>query len=148
MPKLSAEVKKEMKSLKMLMATATMAIFPVLSGCSGSSQFTKLLTDAGYEITEATDEEIQYAEDALNALLDVADLTGAEIGVDEVNIASMVNATKELSAASLVELGSDKEAEAIHDLAASVASEVMYRKGSCLVTCDDEAYKVLSSWLD
>lgn len=136
-----------MKSLKMLMATATMAIFPVLSGCSGSSQFTKLLTDAGYEITEATDEEIQYAEDALNALLDVADLTGAEIGVDEVNIVSMVNATKELSAASLVELGSDKEAKAIYDIV-SVSGEVMHRKGSCLVTCDDEAYKVLSSWLD
>ena len=136
-----------MKSMKMLMATATMAIFPVLSGCSGSSQFTKLLTDAGYEIVEATDEEIQYAEDALNAILDVAGLTGFEIGVDEVNIVSMVNATKELSAASLVELGSDKDAEAIYDLVI-LGGEVMYRKGSCLVTCDDEAYKVLSSWLD
>ena len=137
-----------MKSLKMLMATATMAIFPVLSGCSGSSQFTKLLTDAGYEITEATDEEIQYAEDALNATITVASMGGYDIGVEEVTIVSMVNATKELSAAALVELGSNKEAEAIHDLLASVASEVIYRKGSCLVTCDDEAYKVLSSWLD
>lgn len=133
--------------MKMLLATATMAIFPVLSGCSGSSQFTKLLTDAGYEIVEATDEEIQYAEDALNAILDVAGLTGFEIGVDEVNIVSMVNATKELSAASLVELGSDKEAEATYDLLI-LSGEVMHRKGSCLVTCDDEAYKVLSSWLD
>ena len=136
-----------MKSMKMLLATATMAIFPVLSGCSGSSQFTKLLTDAGYEIVEATDEEIQYAEDALNAILDVAGLTGFEIGVDEVNIVSMVNATKELSAASLVELGSDKEAEATYDLLI-LSGETMHRKGSCLVTCDDEAYKVLSSWLD
>ena len=136
-----------MKSLKMLMATATMAIFPVLSGCSGSSQFTKLLTDAGYEIIEANDEQIQASEDALNALLDVAGLTGLEIGIDEVNIVSMVNATKELSTASLVELGSDKEAKAIYDIA-SVSGEVMHRKGSCLVTCDDEAYNVLASWLD
>ena len=133
--------------MKMLMATATMAIFPVLSACSGSSQFTKLLTDAGYEIIEANDEQIQDAEDALNAILDVAGLTGLEIGVDEVNIVSMVYATKELSAASLVELGSDNEAEATYDLLI-LSGEVMYRKGSCLVTCDDEAYKVLSSWLD
>ena len=147
MPKLSAEVKKEMKSLKMLMATATMAIFPVLSGCSGSSQFTKLLTDAGYEITEATDEEIQYAEDALNAAITVASMSGYDIGVEEINIVSMVSASKGLSIAEMVELGSDKEAKAIYDIV-SVSGEVMHRKGSCLVTCDDEAYKVLSSWLD
>ena len=136
-----------MKSMKMLMATATMAIFPVLSGCSGSSQFTKLLTDAGYEIIEANDEQIQAAEDSLNALLDVAGLTGVEIGVDEVNIVSMVSASKGLSFAEMMELGSDKDAEAIYDLVI-LGGEVMYRKGSCLVTCDDEAYKVLSSWLD
>lgn len=136
-----------MKSLKMLMATATMAIFPVLSGCSGSSQFTKLLTDAGYEITEATDEEIQYAEDALNAAITVASMSGYDIGVEEINIVSMVSASKGLSIAEMVELGSDKEAKAIYDIV-SVSGEVMHRKGSCLVTCDDEAYKVLSSWLD
>lgn len=136
-----------MKSLKMLMATATMAIFPVLSGCSGSSQFTKLLTDAGYEITEATDEEIQYAEDALNAAITVASMSGYDIGVEEINIVSMVSASKGLSIAEMVELGSDKEAKAIYDIV-SVSGEAMHRKGSCLVTCDDEAYKVLSSWLD
>lgn len=133
--------------MKMLLATATMAIFPVLSGCSGSSQFTKLLTDAGYEIVEANDEEIQLAEDALNVLLGVAGLNGVEIGVDEVNIVSMVSASKGLSFAEMMELGSDKEAEATYDLLI-LSGEVMHRKGSCLVTCDDEAYKVLSSWLD
>ncbi len=136
-----------MKSLKMLMATATMAIFPILSGCSGSSQFTKLLTDAGYEIVEANDEEIQYAEDALNATITIANMGGYDVGIEEATIVSMVNATKELSAAALMELGSDKEAKAIYDLL-SLSGEVMHRKGSCLVTCDDEAYKVLSSWLD
>lgn len=133
--------------MKMLLATATMAIFPVLSGCSGSSQFTKLLTDAGYEIVEANDEEIQLAEDALNVLLGVAGLNGVEIGVDEVNIVSMVSASKGLSFAEMMELGSDKEAEATYDLLI-LSGETMHRKGSCLVTCDDEAYKVLSSWLD
>lgn len=136
-----------MKSLKMLMATATMAIFPVLTGCSGSSQFTKLLTDAGYEITEATDEEVQFAEHALNATITAASMSGYDIGVDEVTIVSMVSASKGLSVAEMVELGSDKEAEAIYDIV-SISGEAMHRKGSCLVTCDDEAYKVLSSWLD
>lgn len=137
-----------MKSMKMLMATATMAIFPVLSGCSGSSQFTKLLTDAGYEITEATDEEIQFAEDALNAAITVASMSGYDIGVEEVNIVSMVSATKGLSLAEMAELGSDKEAEAIYDIVSLTGETGMHLKGSCLVTCDDEAYKVLSSWLD
>lgn len=136
-----------MKSLKMLMATATMAIFPVLSGCSGSSQFTKLLTDAGYEITEATDEEIQFAEDALNLAITAASMSGFDIGVEEVNIVSMVSASKGLSLAEMMELGSDKEAEAIYDISA-LTGETMHRKGSCLVTCDDAAYDVLASWLD
>ncbi len=136
-----------MKSLKMLMATATMAIFPVLSGCSGSSQFTKLLTDAGYEIYEASDEDIQLAQEGLNLLLASAALAGMEIGVEEATIVSMVSASKGLSVAEMVELDSDKEAKAIYDIA-SISGEAMHRKGSCLVTCDDEAYNVLASWLD